>query len=217
MQTAIWMIFGAVLGAGCGCGALAWAYRLLRSRKRQESLPCLAERLIVLAAAVCGGTIGFYSRAWLPMIFTLALLTVGIAVAVPDWLCRIIPNPTVLAVFALKLLLIAGALLGIPGVPSFSLLSSLGGMVCCFVIFSLPGLMGKQVGAGDIKLAAAVGFLLGFSGALLAIVCMGVLMLGYCVVQQRMPLLKFLKTNIPMGPFIAAGMVIAYLVPCITL
>lgn len=217
MRTAIWFLFGAALGAGCGCGALAWAYRLLRSRKRQDSLPCFAERITVLAAAICGGAIGFYTGAWLPAVFALALLTVGIAVAVSDWLCRIIPNPTVLAIFALKLLLIAGALLNIPGLPACGLLSSLGGMVFCFAIFSVPGLLGRQVGAGDIKLAAAVGFLLGFGGALLAIVFMGLLMLGCCMVQRRMPLLTFLKTDVPMGPFIAAGMMIACMVPYVTL
>ena len=137
--------------------------------------------------------------------------------AVSGWLCRIIPNPTVLAIFALKLLLIAGALLNIPGAPSFGLLSSLGGMVFCFLVFSAPALMGKQVGAGDIKLAAAMGFLLGFGSSLLAVPFMGLLILGCSMVQRQMPLLAFLKTDIPMGPFIAAGMMITCVVPYITL
>ena len=217
MQTAIWILFGAALGAGCGCGALHWSYQLLRSRKWQESLPCLAERLLIVAAALCGGVIGFCTGGWLPMVSALAVLFVGIAVAVSDWLCRIIPNPTVLAIFALKLLLIAGALLNIPGAPSFGLLSSLGGMVFCFLVFSAPALMGKQVGAGDIKLAAAMGFLLGFGSSLLAVTFMGLLILGYSMVQRQMPLLAFLKTDIPMGPFIAAGMMITCVVPYITL
>ena len=133
-----------------------------------------------------------------------------------DWMCRIIPNPTVLAVFALKLLLIPAALLKIPGGISCSPLSSLGGMVFCFLLFSAPGLLGKQVGAGDIKLASAMGFLLEFNGSLLAIGIMGLLILGYCILQQRMPMHLFLKTNIPMGPFIAAGMMLVFIMRSFT-
>ena len=143
----------------------------------------------------------------------MALLTIGITVAVSDGLCRIIPNPTVLAVFSAALARIAASLLHLPGAPGFGLLSSLGGMVFCFAVFFAPGLMGKRVGAGDIKLAAAMGFLLGFGNALLAIVVMGVLMLGYSMAQRKMPLLTFLKTDIPMGPFISAGMMFAWMLP----
>lgn len=217
MQTVIWILLTAALGAGCGCAALWWSHRMLRNRSREEWLPAPALHILVAAAAACGGAIGYYTDQWLTAASALALLTIGLAVAVSDWLCRIIPNPTVLAVFALKLLLIVGALLKIPGVPPFHLLSALGGMVFCFLVFSAPGLMGKQVGAGDIKLAAAMGFLLGFGSALLAIAFMGFLMLGYCLFQREMPLLQFLKTDIPMGPFIAAGMMIACMLPCITL
>ena len=107
----------------------------------------------------------------------------------------------------------AAALLHIPGAPTFRVLSSLIGMVFCLLVFSAPGLMGKRVGAGDIKLAAAMGFLLELQTTLIAIVVMGVLMLGYSVFQRKMPLLVFLKTDIPMGPFLAAGMLLAWMLP----
>ena len=215
LQPVIWTLSGAALGAGCGCGALYWSRRLLQNRGRTEHVPRSAQCILVIAAAVCGGAIGFYTRDWLPLVSALAMLTVGITVSVSDWLCRIIPNPTVLTLFALKLVLIAGALLKIPGVPSFSLLSSLGGMAFCFLVFSAPGLTGKRVGAGDIKIAAAIGFLLGFNNALLAVAFMGLLVFGYSMLQRKMPLLTFLKTNIPMGPFIMTGMMFSWMVPYI--
>lgn len=213
MQTAIWILFGAASGAGCSCGALYWAYRMLQRRGRAERFSPFVQRILVAAAAICGGVIGLCTGGWLPAVFALALLTVCITVGISDWLCRIIPNPTVLAIFALKLLLMAGALLKIPGLPPLGILSSLGGMVFCFALFSVPGLFGKQVGAGDIKLAAAMGFLLGCSSALLAVAFMGLLVIGYSLFQRKMPLLAFLVTDIPMGPFIAAGMMIAYMFP----
>ena len=213
MQTAIRTLLGAALGAGCGHGALLWAHRMLQARGREQRLSSAAAGFLVIAAAICGGIIGFCAGGLLPMASALALLTIGIAVSVSDGLCRIIPNPTVLAVFAAALLLMAATLLHLPGAPTFGVLSSLGGMVFCFLIFSAPGLMGKRVGAGDIKLAAAMGFLLGFDNALLAIAVMGVLIVGYSMIQRKMPLLAFLKTDIPMGPFIAAGMMIAWILP----
>ena len=216
MQAVIRILFFAAPGAGCGCGALFWSHWLLQKRNRGERASRPTQCTVVIAAAICGGIIGLYSAEWLPAVFAMAVLTASITAAVSDWLCRLIPNPTVLAVLFLKCLLIAGGLLKIPGFPSPGLLSAFGGMVFCFLLFLAPGLMGKQVGAGDIKLAAAMGFLLGFNGALLAVVVMGALLLGYCMFQQRMPLLMFLKTNIPMGPFIAAGMMIAFMVPHIT-
>lgn len=215
MQTAIRILLSALLGAGCGWGALCWAHNLLQSRNREDRVSRRVLPLLVTAAAICGGGMGYCIREWLPLAAALAILAVGITVAICDLLCRIIPNPTVLAIFVVKLLLITMALLKVPGAPAFGILSSLGGMVCCFLVFSAPGLLGKQVGAGDIKLAAAMGFLLGFGNALLAIALMGVLILGYCMVQRRMPLLTFLKTNIPMGPFIAAGMMLVCVLPYI--
>ncbi len=217
MQTGIRILMGAAVGALCGWASLFWAGRLLQNRGREERLGETVQKLLVIASGLCGGFIGYCAGGWLPGLFALALLTVALTVGVSDWLCRVIPNPTVLAIFGVKLLLIGLSLLKLPGLPTFSLLSSLGGMVFCFALFFAPGLLGKQVGAGDIKLAAAMGFLLGFSNGLLAVVIMGLLVIAYSLAQRQMPLLAFLKTDIPMGPFIAAGMVAAYLFPYITL
>lgn len=213
MQNVAWILFCSVLGIGCGCGALAWVCRMFRTRGREERLSRTEQILLLVGAAVCGGVIGSFTNGWLPMVATMAVLTVGMAAAVSDWVCRIIPNPTVLAVFALKLLLMVGAMLKLAGAPSFSVLSALGGMVFCFLLFSAPGLLKRKVGAGDIKFAAAIGFLLGFEGALLAVAAMGMLILAYSMLQRKVPLIAFLKTDIPMGPFIAAGMMISWMAP----
>ena len=189
---------------------------MLQTRQRQERVPPSVQRILILLAALCGGTVSLFTDRWLSLASVLAVLTVGLTTTITDWLCRIIPNPTVLAIFALKFLLISADLLNIPGAVPFSPLSSLGGTVFCFLLFSAPGLLGKQVGAGDIKLVAAMGFLLEFNGSLLAIGIMGLLILGYCILQQKLPLHLFLKTNIPMGPFISAGMMLVFTAGCMT-
>lgn len=213
----IWILGGVLGGAVCGCGAIHWAHRLLKTRNRPERTFPFAKVLLILAAAAVGGVIGYYTQQVLPLLSCLAVMTVAITVLITDWLCRLIPNPTVLAVLAIKLVLIVAALLHIPGAPAIGLLSSLGGMAFCFVAFFAPGFLGKNVGAGDVKLAAAVGFLLGFVHSLYAIIIMGILMIVYSIAQRKMPIIAFLKTNIPMGPFIAAGMLVVWVLSTITL
>ena len=214
MQTALCIGFGILLGGLCGFATVCWAHRMLQNRQKTERVT--RTPLLIAAAAMAGGYIGFRTAGWIPLLFALLLMTVCLTVGITDWLCRRIPNPTVLALFALKLLLGAGALLKLPGLPAFEILSSLGGMVFCFALFFAPGLFGRQVGAGDIKLAAAMGFLLGFRGSLIGVVIMGLLVIVYSVAQRKMPLLAFLKTDIPMGPFLAAGTLISYLLLCTT-
>ena len=113
-----------------------------------------------------------------------------------------IPNELVLAI------LILAAVFGFTGAIVFNIWQSLLGMVVCFVIFFLPSLFGKQVGAGDIKLAAAMGFALGLTGGLYAVAGMGTLVLLYVLIDRRMPLPQRLKTMIPMGPFLAVSLVV---------
>ena len=64
-----------------------------------------------------------------------------------------------------------------------------------------------KVGAGDIKLAAAVGFCLGITNLLYTIVLMGICVLAYTVVQSNMAFKLVIHEMIPMGPFIAVAMV----------
>ena len=217
MQIVIWVLLGIAGGAICGSGAIHWAHRMLKTRDHTERVSSSAQIILILVAAVIGGVIGFYTQQVLPLLSALAVLTIAVTVAITDWMCRIIPNPTVLAVFAVKLVLIVASLIHIPGAPPIQSLYSLGGMAFSFAIFFAPSFMGKNVGAGDVKLAAAMGFLLGFFDSLLAMIIMGVLMLGYSMAQRRMPIIMFLKTNIPMGPFIAIGMLVTWVLPSISL
>ncbi len=211
------MICFALIGAACGAGAAVWIGRLQDARGLKHTLGKRAAGLVTLIAALVSAAVGAATTGLVLRVCTVALLLICIAVSVMDWDYRIIPNQTVLAVLGLKLLLAVGGLTGLPGVPSFGLADALLGFGACFLVFALPGMFGKRVGAGDIKLAAAMGFLLGIQNALLSIVIMGALILGYALVQRRIPVVKFLKTDIPMGPFLTAGMFTAFLMPQIIL
>ena len=104
------------------------------------------------------------------------------------------------------------AVFGLIGLISFQIWQSLLGLAVCFVIFFLPSLFGKAVGAGDVKLASAMGFALGLVGSLYAVVCMGALVLLYALIDSRVPLPQRLKTMIPMGPFLALALIVVLLV-----
>ena len=211
MELVIRILICALGGLGCGLVSRCWAERLQAERGLAPAMPTRSERMLNAAMAVPGGALGALTMGTAQPAVGLALLTICGTVSLTDWTHRIIPNQAVLALLGLKLLSLLPAAAGVKGVPAFGLVSSLIGLVGCFLVFLLPGFFGKQVGAGDVKLAAAVGFLLGLRGALLAIIVMGLLVLGYSMVQKRMPILKFLKTNIPMGPFIAAGALVSFL------
>ena len=77
----------------------------------------------------------------------------------------------------------------------------------------IPAFLSKQVGAGDIKLAATVGFVLGLMGCMVTIVLMGILVIIYVILQKQMPILVIVKTMIPMGPFLAVSMMVVLLLP----
>ena len=85
-----------------------------------------------------------------------------IAVAAVDWRQRRIPNWLLLIVLGPAALsfLVFGR-----GVLEASLASSLFGAVVCFCLL-LPGYLSSKLGAGDVKLAAVCGFVLGLDAGL---------------------------------------------------
>lgn len=203
----------AAVGAICSFASKVWVKNLFEKRHLQYSLSKRNNQILTLAMAFAGGAIGFFTEGFVYPILALLLLVVSGTIAVSDYSHMIIPNQTVLAVFGIKFLLVFLKGLGAENLPQINIVDSLLGLVACFVVFCLPSLMGNKVGAGDVKLAAAMGFLLGTINSLYGIVLMGLLILAYGFVQKKMPVQMFLRTNVPMGPFIAIGMMAAFTVP----
>jgi leader peptidase (prepilin peptidase)/N-methyltransferase len=81
--------------------------------------------------------------------------------------------------------------------------------VGAFLFFFVPSLISpKLVGAGDAKLALLIGLMLGndvLSALLIATFAAGFVALAYVAIAGR----KALKADIPLGPFLAGGAVIA--------
>ncbi len=172
-------------------------------RRLVALLLCLGNALMFLAAALAATSIGNLAF----MLVTLSLCWIATAF---DIKYRLIPNGIVLAI------LIAGTSSCLLGWTSDSVLRSLAGFGIAGVLFLLPCIFKKQVGAGDVKLAAVLGFCAGLTGSLIVILLMGVLMLVYTLFS-RGTMFETLKSMIPMGPFVTAAYMLFLMKPIINL
>lgn len=201
MQFVLPILLGTVLGAALSVPVWLLSAWLLRRRSIDSLLEPKYRLCLAVAMALFGGVIGWRTGVSFGGLYRLLLLAVSASVFVIDAKHRVIPNELVLAI------LVLAASFGFAGAFSFQIWSSLLGLAACFVLFFVPSLFGKNVGAGDVKLAAAMGFALGLTGSLYAVVGMGVLVLAYLMLQVRVPMLERLKAVIPMGPFLALALV----------
>ena len=177
--------------------------------KRRGFAPEMEQKhfwMLLISLAVVGGVIGWRAGFTFRGLYLLLLLFVSACAFYIDAKHRVIPNELVLAI------LVFAAGFGFTGAITFNIWQSLLGLVVCFIIFFLPSLFGKQVGAGDIKLASAMGFALGLVGGLYAVAGMGTLVLIYVLLDRNMPLPQRLKTMIPMGPFLALSLVVVSII-----
>ena len=206
LQTIITVISCALLGAVLSYPVLLFNRWMLKNRGI-ESKEGKAEHIVLpIIMGLYGAAIGWFSAITWETLYLYLILFVCGCISCIDARHRIIPNELVVA------LLVLAIGFGAAGVTGINWLSSLGGFAACFVLFLLPALLSKKVGAGDIKLAAAMGFCVGLMGSLYAITMMGVLVLVYVAVQFRIPLVQRLKTLVPMGPFLAAALITVSLI-----
>lgn len=193
-------------GAAAAYSAGIWQSRLMRERGLKGELSVKAKRIVYAVMAICGGFAGMLTEGVFSPLCVLTFLGICCVIAVMDVQFRVIPNQTLLALIGLKLISGLASLAGLSLPVPFDVVQSLLGLFVCFAVFVLPGFFGKNVGAGDVKLAAVMGFFLGLWYSLLGIMAMGLAVIAYTVIQRRAPFLRFVKTMIPMGPFITAGM-----------
>jgi leader peptidase (prepilin peptidase)/N-methyltransferase len=185
----------AAIGAAAGIGATALSRILMRRRGLDDQLPKKIHIAlpIVMALLFTAGYLFFGLTIKLGYLMCIAMLALMISLI--DIKHRVIPNELILSMFILT----AGFVL--IGKMEFDWLSSLWGMLICLVVFLLPALFKNSIGMGDVKLAAAIGFSAGLMGSLYTIVLMGVLIIITSLLRYH-PTVGFLKTLVPMGPFI---------------
>ena len=209
-ESVFFVLFYTLIGAGTACVGRYWLRRLCE--KRNLSYPVSSD--MDIAAVFVMAAVGAVAAACIadgpaPMICLIFVL-IGLTVSVLDLNYRVIPNDAVLVTLCFKVLLLITGLTDAESIGS-GIISSLAGFAVCFLVFAFPSALGKKVGAGDVKLAAAFGFLLGIRASVTGLVIMGLMVLGSTLLQRKMPISRYLVSEIPMGPFISAGMFTAYL------
>ena len=196
------VICGVALGAALSVPVKIVCGLLLKQRGFAPEIERKHFWILRASLALIGGVIGWRAGISFRGLYLILLLFVSACAFYIDARQRVIPNELVLSI------LVLAAVFGFTGAITFNIWQSLLGLAACFVIFLLPSFFGKQVGAGDIKLAAAMGFALGLVGGLYAVAAMGALVLLYVLIERDMPLVQRLKTMIPMGPFLALALVV---------
>lgn len=137
------------------------------------------------------------------------VLLICLSLTAVDMAIKKIPNQLLLALIIVKLVSIA---------INFSqqeITQGLIGLIIGYVIFVLPLGLKKFVGAGDIKFAAVIGMYLGYQGFFQAMLIMGILSVLLLVVL-KITKRGGMKTNFPMGPFLAIGFLVSALFPIFT-
>lgn len=195
------VICGVVLGAALSVLVRFVSGLLLKQRGFAPEMERKHFWMLLAGLALIGGVIGWRAGFSFRGLYLILLLFVSACVFYIDAKHRVIPNILVLSI------LVLAAVFGFTGAITFNVWQSLLGLAVCFIIFFLPSLFGKQVGAGDIKLAASMGFALGLIGGLYAVAAMGALVVLYVLLERDIPLVKMFKTMIPMGPFLALSLV----------
>jgi Flp pilus assembly protein protease CpaA len=134
-------------------------------------------------------------------VLTAILFSLAIMTGIIDVRIHIIPNEFVAA------MLIIGVAMQIFYFDTKNLLTSLACMFGLGALFLIVGkMLGMQkIGAGDVKLAAAMGFVLGYPDILTAVLVMSASVLVFCFIGFARFRLS-MKTMLPYAPFLMIGM-----------
>ncbi len=136
------------------------------------------------------------------MVFFMAL----ICISTVDACIRKIPNELLVVLLVVKVVTI------VINADYTGLGPSLIGFVAGCILFTIPSQIGIGIGWGDVKLAAVIGFCVGWIGMFEAVAVMAVAM-GIYTLYLLTTHKGSLKTKVAMGPPLSLGMMIALLFP----
>lgn len=192
---------------GAMLGLLAWAWTWLMVKNRSADPRALGLNrpgtawIWPAGCGLAGALIAWHFQSLTAAVFAGLFLVILVALSVTDLLIRKIPNEALLALIIVRLaqLLIQHRLADLP--------ASLAGLAAGYFFFLLPTLLKMNIGNGDVKLAAVIGFCLGIFGMILSVLVMG-LLTGIMTILLLATHRGNLKTKIPLGPFLSTGMFI---------
>jgi len=193
---------------------IVYKYKQIRY---ESAMDRLFENVLVRAgiAGICAAgwtLIGFYAGNRLSAVLLGLIWALAVMISVVDIKVHMIPNESAL-ILAVLGLLFQFSCFGVSG-----LLSAFFAMVAVMLVFiMLAGFMGfGVVGAGDVKLAGAMGLVLGYPHIIYGMIGMGILLAAYCGIGLLTKKLS-LKSMFTFAPFLMTGMaaaIVAILLGC---
>lgn len=141
----------------------------------------------------------------LKLVGYMIVMSALIVVSWIDYKHQIIPDSMWIAIFAGGLFIIGGVALAGEFTKGF-IISRVIGLFTVSGLFFLIALVtgGRAMGGGDIKLMAAVGFVLGWKAVIIALFMSAILGVLFSVIRKIVSK-KEMKGVIPFGPFLAMG------------
>lgn len=132
------------------------------------------------------------------------IMTLGLMISLIDLRIRLIPNELVLT------LLVLGALYQMINFGLKSLLIAFACMIIIMSIFMILGaIMGfDKIGAGDVKLAGAMGVVLSYPNIFIGLFVMAIIILLFCLLGFSLYKLT-LKSMFAYAPFMMSGMIVS--------
>lgn len=121
---------------------------------------------------------------------------------------RIIPNFIPLALLAIKIILVILQLIGNQITWSDMIVNLLAAIICIMVLLVISKITHNGIGMGDVKLLAAIGFVLGLE-LLWAVLLLSSLLCLLVAIILLISKAKTLKDSLPFAPFIMFGYMIS--------
>ncbi len=174
-------------------------------RENRYASPLLRPTLCIVNALVWVSAAYQMEHPAAALLFSV-LFSTALLIALIDFWIRIIPNELVLA-----LLIVGSAFQAL----RFGFLALLGSAACLaamlFLFALVAGIMGfGKVGAGDVKLAGAMGLALGYPGVLSALIMMSAALI-ICSLIGLLSGKLTMQTMLPLAPFMMLGMSVSLL------
>lgn len=138
------------------------------------------------------------------------ILIVGLfVIAWIDSKRRIVKNKHLLILFIIRFILLILELIRYPLLGISIISSAFAGMLIGFVVFGICYFVSRGgMGAGDVKLIAVLGFYLG-NTVVVSVIIITVIVAAICCTIRLMMKKATLKSEIPFGPFVLVGCIIA--------
>ena len=183
-------------------------YKRKTKRIDSEEVRLFEGRIINIFIILFNGAAWCFTAYALESIFAAILISMqislGILFAYIDIKIRIIPNELILVLLTLGIIYQAF---------NYGLEGILGSIICMIFIMivftALANFMGLgKVGAGDVKLAGAIGFALGYPSVVIAMGAMAAVLLSYILIGLALGKIR-MTTMLPLAPFLVAGYIFA--------